>query len=183
MIGALTERNHLMRRLPFVLLAVTAWSGDLAAAAAPGALLNKTIATSFSVSIPARAADGSTRNLTRNVTKTIYVSSAGRIFADSARRSGKISQHTQSAPERTASSFRFERSRLIGVLKLGTGASQLAIDFDSGFNSCSARVLTGGAGGSPMTWTGLNGIKYTATGPASASTASCSVTSGNTFAH
>jgi hypothetical protein len=48
---------------PLALLATAAL------AAPPSGLLDKTITTSFAVSIPARAADGSALNATRHVTK------------------------------------------------------------------------------------------------------------------
>ena len=153
-----------------------------ALAATPSGLLNKTITTSFAVSIPARAADGSVLNATRQVRKTIYVSGAGRIFAETARRGGRSSQLKQSGPDVTGAAFRFEGSKLVGVLRVGTGATQLMIAFDSGFQTCTAQVITGGENGGRMTWTGLNGIKYTSTGPATASTPSCSISEGNTFA-
>lgn len=165
------------------LLVVTALCGTPAVAAAPPGALNKTVTVSFSVSVPARGADGSTHSATRHVSKTIYVSSLGRVFSDTFRRAGRNVQRVQNGPDATASAFRFEGSRLIGVLKVGNGASQLVIDFDSNFQSCSAGIIMGAPSGAPLTWTGLNGVKYTATGRASASSPSCSVTAGNRFAN
>jgi hypothetical protein len=152
------------------------------ASAAPAGLLNKTIRTSFAVTIPAKGADGSTLNGARSVSKTIYVSSAGRVFVSSSRREGRHSNQTESGPEVTGNAVRFDGNKLIGTLLVGNGASQLIVSFDSGFQSCTAQIITGGQGGRPMTWTGLNGIKYTSTGPASASSPSCSIQDGNAFA-
>lgn len=153
-----------------------------AMAAAPSALLNKTIRTSFSVSVPAKGADGSTLNGARQVTKTIYVSSLGRIFSETARRAGKASQRTEVGPDVTSRAFRFDGSKLIGVLRLGNGASQMVITFDNNFQTCTTQVLTGGESGSRLTWTGLNGVKYSATGPATTSVQGCSISEGNAFA-
>lgn len=165
--------------IPFFAISVLAVP---ALAAAPSGLLNKTITTSFAVSIPARAADGSVLNATRHVRKTIYVSGAGRIFSETARRAGRSTQLKQNGPGVTSGAFRFAGSKLVGVLRVGTGATQLMIGFDSGFQTCTAQVITGGENGGRMTWTGLNGIKYTSTGPATASTPSCSISEGNAFA-
>lgn len=172
-----------MRYLHSLLLVVIAPYSTAAVAAAPPGALNKTVTVSFSVSIPARGADGSTLTGARHVSKTIYGSNLGRVFAETARTAGRNAQHVQKGPEGTASSFRFEGNRLVGVLKLGNGASQLVINFDNNFQSCSASILTGAPSGAPLTWTGLNGVKYTATRSASASSPSCSVMTGNGFAH
>ena len=73
-------------------------------------------------------------------------------------------------------------NRLVGVMALGSGASQMVISFDSGFQSCTAQILTGGQGGRPMTWTGMDGVVYTSTGSATTSSPSCSIQAGNAFA-
>jgi hypothetical protein len=153
-----------------------------AIAAVPAALMNKTVTTSFTVSIPATGSNGSTRSASRSVTRTAYISTAGRIFSQHSRRAGGQSERVERGPEVTANSFRFDGNRLVTALAIGNGASQLTITFDSGFQSCTAQVVTGGQGGRPMTWKGLDGIVYTATGPATASSPSCSIQAGNAFA-
>ncbi len=153
-----------------------------AIAAAPAALMNKTISTSFTVSIPATGSNGSTRSASRSITKRIYISSAGRVFSETSRRAGGQSERAEKGPDVTAKAFRIDGNRLVGVMALGSGASQMVISFDSGFQSCTAQILTGGQGGRPMTWKGMDGVVYTSTGSATTSSPSCSIQTGNAFA-
>ena len=152
------------------------------AASIPSQLHNKTITTSFTVTIPAKGPDGTTAPRTRNVNRVVYISSAGRFFSRSDRRVKGASETTERGPDQTSSTYRFDGGNLVSVLQLGTGASQLVVSFDSSFSSCTARVLTGGQGGGSMTWKGIDGKTYTSTGPATASSPSCSIQSGNPFA-
>jgi hypothetical protein len=157
-------------------------AGAADAASVPAGLFNKTITTSFTVAIPAKGADGSTLTAQRNITKTMYVSSAGRIFARNFRTNGKNVQDVEAGPERTGASFHFDGANLVGTIPIGNGASQLIISFGSGFQSCTAQAVLGREGGRTFIWKGLNGIMYTATGAASVSSPSCSIQSGNAFA-
>ena len=54
--------------------------------AAPQQLMNKTISVAFSVSIPARKADGTALTTNRQSSRLIYVSSQGRLFVKVMRR-------------------------------------------------------------------------------------------------
>lgn len=153
-----------------------------ALAALPQQMLNKTVTVSFTVSIPARTPDGATGTASRAVTKVIYISSAGRIFGETSRRAGRNSETVQRGPEVTTGAFRADGNRLVGAIAVGNGASQLTITFDGSFQSCTAQLVTGGQGGRPITWKGLDGIVRTATGPVTHSSPSCSVAAGNAFA-
>lgn len=151
----------------------------LSALAAPSQLLNKTIVVSFGVSAPAKGADGSTLTGTRSSQRTIYVSSQGRIFARANRQAGRNSEQKEMGPE--ATTIRFSGSSLVGVMKFPSGASQLTINFDSSFQSCTASVIAGGEDGKPIIFKGLNGVMYTTTGKMQFSAVSCAIRNGNAF--
>lgn len=153
--------------------------------AAPAGLLNKSIHISYGAYIPGRTADGRINRSGRKVSMTIYVSSAGRIFMKGAARAGHFGRDVQAAPDRTARGFHFAGSTLIGAraARFGNIAVQLKVSFDGSFQTCTADVIVGGAGGAAISWIGLDGERYTATGHPSISDVSCSVQDGNAFAH
>lgn len=133
---------------------------------------------------PGRTADGRINRSTRKVSMTIYVSSTGRIFLKKVNRTGRFGRDFAAAPTRTARGFHFAGSTLVGVLRDRSGnmAAQWKVSFDSSFQSCSAEVIVGGAGGAPINWIALNGDRYTATGRPTISDMTCSVENGNAFA-
>src|SRR5690348_6374065 len=101
--------------------------------AAPAEVLNKTVTVSYTVAIPARGADGSTVPGVRNATRTIYISSAGRAFGRVSRQDGNRSSETKEAgPGERGNTYRFEGSRLVGVMPFVSGAAQMAITFGQG---------------------------------------------------
>jgi hypothetical protein len=164
-------------------LAAMAMGGALAggaAQAAPEGMLNKSVTISFTITIPARGADGSAQANPRAVTRTLYVSSQGRVFARADRRVGKNSQTVERGPGEAA--IRISGNSLTGVLPFPSGASQLTVNFDPSFSNCTAQVIVGAERGKPIVYKGLNGVMYTQTGPVQVSAVSCSVRSGNAFA-
>jgi hypothetical protein len=170
-------------RIIFSIVALAACLAQSPAMAAiPSQLLNKTVTVSFTITVPAKTADGQAVSSSKAVSKVIYISGAGRIFAETSRRAGKKSERVERGPEVTGNAFRADGNRLVGTLAVGNGASQLTITFDGGFQSCTAQIVTGGQAGTPMTWKGLDGRMRTATGPATHSSPSCSVQAGNAFA-
>lgn len=164
-------------------LAVLAMAGVLvggAAHAAPQQALNKSVTVSFSVTVPARGADGSTQANPRAVTRTYYISSQGRVFARAERRVGKMQDRVEKGPGET--NMRFSGNSMVGVIVFPSGAMQITVNFDPSFSSCSARAIMGAEGGKPIVYKGLDGKTYTQTGPAQVSGVSCSVSAGNAFA-
>lgn len=165
------------------MMAIAAGMIATSAHAAPQQLANKTISVAFSVSIPARGADGSTLTTNRQSSRLIYVSSQGRVFVKSMRRVKGFSKDREIGPnEGRGGSLRFVGNKMIGVLSFVSGASQLSISFDPSFQSCTAEVIMGAESGKPLVWKGLNGVTYTSTGKPSISTPSCSISQGNAFA-
>ena len=157
-----------------VCAATSAW-------AAPAALLNKSITVSYAVTIPGKKADGTPANGTRVATRTIYVSSAGRIFARVARRDGNAAETKEAGPGESSNNLHFAGDKLVGVMQFASGASQMTISFDPSGQSCSASIVAGRDSGRPLRWRGVDGTMREATGPATISNVSCSIASGNAF--
>ena len=153
------------------------------ATAAPPQLYNKTITTTATVSVSARADDGTMATYPRVVRRTLYISSKGRVFSRVERQSGRNQTTTERSPDETGKNIRFEGNRLIGVLTFPSGAAQMVINFDTGFSSCSTSVLFGREGGQGIRFKGLNGKMYTQQGPFNVSGQSCSIRDGNPFAN
>jgi hypothetical protein len=151
------------------------------AGAAPAALMNKTINVSYTTTIPGKKADGSVVQGARGSARTIYISSAGRVFARVVRHDGNRSETKEAGPSDTGNTYRFAGDKLVGVMQFPSGAAQMTISFDAGGQSCSAAIVAGRDNGQPLRWKGVDGMMREATGPATFSNISCSISSGNAF--
>ena len=168
-----------LNRGAWVMLALAATVAGTAHAA-PEQMLNKSVTVSFSMTIPARGSDGSTQANPRAITRTFYISSQGRVFARADRRVGGRSETTERGPGE--GNIRIAGNSLVGVMVLPSGASQITVNFDPSFSSCTAQVVMGAERGKPIVYKGLDGKTYTQTGPVQTSGVSCSVRAGNAFA-
>lgn len=149
--------------------------------AAPAELLNKSVRVSFTTTIPAKGPDGTIAPRVRNNAFVIYIiSSAGRAFSRISRTDGNQSQTKEAAPGQN--SYRFGGNKLVGVQTYASGAAQITVTFNSGGQSCNATFISGRDSGRVFRFKGVNGATYEATGPASWSNVSCSITGGNAFA-
>jgi hypothetical protein len=151
------------------------------AIAAPAALMNKTITVSYATTIPGKKADGSPVSGSRASTRTIYISNAGRIFARVVRRDGRDMESKDAGPADAGNTLRFAGDKLVGVMKFPSGAAQMTISFDAGGQSCSADIVAGRENGQALRWKGVDGMMREATGPATFSNISCSISAGNAF--
>jgi len=147
--------------------------------AAPAKMLNKTVRYSFSFSAPARREDGTTVAGAGNYSRTLYVSSQGRIFDKEDRQEYREKKSFERGPE--GSKFRIEGNRIVGILRHLSGATQIIVSFDGEFRTCTMNVMTGIESGKPAQMKGLNGITYTALGKVTYSNQTCSVSDGNAF--
>ena len=151
------------------------------AAGAPAQLHNKTISISFTFMGNGTADDGTTSR-PGIIQRTLYISSKGRIFSRSERQAGRMSDTRERDPDSTSGALRFEGNRLIGVnTRFVSGAGQMIVTFDSGFQSCTASITFGRESGKPFKFKGLNGKIFTAVNTPTASTPSCSIREGNPF--
>jgi hypothetical protein len=149
--------------------------------AAPAGLLNKSITVSYAVTIPGKKADGSPVPGSRISTRTVYISSAGRIFARVSRRDGGAAETREAGPGESGQAFHFAGDKLVGVMQFASGASQMTISFDAAGQSCSAVIVAGRDNGRPIRWKGVDGTMNEASGPATFSNISCSISPGNAF--
>lgn len=153
------------------------------ALAAPAGLLDKTVRISWFQQVPGVAV-GTNQSMSagRAVMVTLYVSSAGRVFAKLASRTGQHTGERTLGPERSA--FHAEGTKLVGTLHpaASNGATMITVSFDSSFQSCSLQVILGSENGKPLEWIGLNGARAIATGHPTISSQTCAVSGGNPFA-
>ena len=172
-----------MPRCSLIAAGLVISSMTLASAPALAQATNKTVTVSFSVTATARDQAGHERTTSRNVTKIMYISSAGRVFVRNNRRAGKFGQDNEKGPEATAGNFALHGKTLTGTLVFISGASRMVVTFSPDFQSCTAQVAMARESGKAFTFKGLNGKTLTATGPAVVSSPSCSVQTGNAFAN
>ena len=158
--------------------------GPALSAGAPPQAMNKTITISFTASGMAKSPEGQVKGFSTQVSRIIYVSSAGRLFMRARASAGRHSRGGDFDPGDAQAgkggSFSFQGNRLVGVIPYGTGARQISVTFDSSFSSCTASVIEGHSGG-VIRRKGPNGILYEVSS-ATTSSPSCSIQSGNAFA-
>ncbi len=115
---------------------------------------------------------------------TIYVSSAGRVFARSTRTDGPGPGLTGVKDvDPGGNAFRFQGNSLVGTILLVSGASQMTISFDGAFQSCSVNAMAGRKSGHALKFKGVDGVTYEALGPPTISGQTCSITAGNLLAN
>lgn len=181
-----------MRGSTSAALAALVFSAPAFAAGAPSQLYNKTITVSWTSSGTAKGADGRVINFNNSNVRTIYVSTAGRLFVrfnlnvnrrPSVGRSGESGPTDKTTSDGTARDIHFEGNRLIGTGAFhGGGARQFVATFDPGFSSCTASVTAGKSGSGPMIVKGPDGAMYSVDRMESTG-ATCSIQSGNAFAN
>jgi hypothetical protein len=172
---------HSMSRLACAFL-LTSFATP-AFAAAPSQAMNKTITVAFTATGTSKAPDGIVRSFNTQVTRMIYVSSAGRLFMRHEARRGSMSRGGDFDPSDTRrgkGSFNFQGNKLVGVIPYDAGARQITVTFDPGFSSCTANVIEGHSGG-VIRRMGPSGKMYEIT-RGTTTAPSCSIQTGNAFA-
>jgi hypothetical protein len=152
-----------------------------AAHAAPPQLLNKTVSVEMFITVPAKNPDGSPAKTGRRVSRSIYISSQGRLFQKVIRQAKGGADQKEFSPD-SGGGVHFVGNKLVGMVKVISGANMLSISFDPSFQSCTADMILGSEGDKPRVWKGLNGVTLTATGKPMVSGVSCSIREGNAFA-
>lgn len=153
--------------------------------AAPAQLLNKSLTLSWTTSVMQRAPDGREHGRQMSFNKTIYISSAGRLFERARRTSdGGMRGKSDVGPsdgqmDGQARGLRFVGDHLVGNVAYASGAVQYVVSFSG--SSCSVAVSLGKSGGN-MRVKGLDGRMYEVLS-SSVSGQSCSIRDGNAFAN
>ncbi|MDO9299513.1 hypothetical protein [Bradyrhizobium sp.] len=152
---------------------------------APRQLYNKTIQINWSVQIVRADGQGQKNFVSSAVSRTVYVSSGGRLFERASRSNKRGKKQTDNAPDTTrnkggeATGIRFSGNRLIGHTAFAQGARQWVATFDSSFSKCTVAVTFGREGGA-MKRRGIDGVMHT-NESMTASGESCSIRDGNPF--
>ena len=168
-------RRHLAVATVVATLAVPAL------AAVPPQVMNKTIIISYTVSGENKNSIGQERGFSAQVSRTIYVSSSGRLFVRWRTSAGKFSRGEDVAPGKGHAKFSFQGNRLVGIVPFVQGARQVTVTFDASFSTCTASIIEGHTAGGMIRWIGSDGEIYEVIS-ATTSPPSCTVQSGNAFA-
>lgn len=165
-------------------LLMASFSTPVFAGSVPAQAMNKTITISFAATGNAKSADGRVKGFSTQVSRIIYVSSAGRLFMRHRATLGSKSRggdFDPNDPRTGKGNFSFQGNKLVGVIPYAAGARQITVTFDPGFSSCTASVIEGHSSEGIIRRKGPNGEMYEISG-ASTSSPSCSIQSGNAFA-
>jgi len=174
-----------MMRISVLLL--TLFCTPALAGVAPPQARNKTVRLSWTHSGMQRSDSGQEKSYSIAHTRTIYISSEGRMFAKASRNTRSHSKAGSLAPGESrgygggATGVTFEGNQLVGTQVHLSGAAQFRVTFDGSFASCTLKLIYGRAEGQ-MRAKGLDGQNYTMLSQ-SASGESCSVEAGNAFAN
>ncbi len=167
-------------------------ASSLAASGAPPQLYNKTITLSWHSVGTGTSDRGRAVDFDNTSTRTIYVSTASRLFARA-----HVYQSGNPAIARTgdlgpddkktnalgqAIDLRFEGAQLVGFRQFASGAARIVVTFDSSFPSCSLSVTIGKSGGAALRVTGPSGRTWNIQSMSTVSP-TCSIQDGNAFAN
>jgi hypothetical protein len=162
-------------------------AGGTAAASTPRQLYNKTIELSWSLDTVQRRPDGRIVRPRVDVARTIYVSTAGRLFVRTTKTVNNRSKTGEMAPgddrtrEGMARQLQFEGRRLIGHLEYSSGAGQMTVDFGADFRTCTVNLVFGRLGGAPIAWRAMDGTIHEVVS-VNVLSPTCSIREGNAFA-
>ena len=143
-------------RLVIVLAIIAAFSSITGADAAPRQLYGKGIEIQYNVTGTVETPRGP-RSGTSTVSRTIYVSSAGRLFERaswSVRGSTRPSDNAPGASTNRGGEVRgmsFRGNDLVAYIAYESGAGQMTIHFDASFSTCEGSVRFGSEGGKAIT--------------------------------
>ncbi len=166
-------------------------AAPLVASAAPAQLYGKTITLSWHAVGVSSSDDGRTVYFDHLNTRTVYVSSAGRLFTrgvTSLARNEGFAVCREHGPddkkvnnEGLAAEIRFDGGKLVGIQQFARGAGQIVATFNSSFSSCTLSVVYGRIGGSALRVRALDGKMYDVQS-ISAVSPTCSISDGNALA-
>ncbi len=151
--------------------------GSSSAAAAPTQLFGKTITASYTISFQANTPRGRTVTASKNTVRTIFISSAGRMF-ERVSQENNIGVSRRKENEPGATRLHFVGNKLVGDFAVISGALHVEINFDSSFQSCTLVVIPGREAGKSFKWTTLQGVEFEGIGSGTVSGQSCSVAAG-----
>lgn len=151
------------------------------AIAAPQQLFNKSVELFWGETwMSKRVSDGTPSTGVGRQVRTIYISSAGRVFVKRAFSDGPHSGTRERGPEATQANVSFSGSTLTMVGNNQEVARRVVVSFDPSFSSCTASVTIGKTSANAK-MIGTDGAVY-AMQTFSAGAVSCSIKQGNALA-
>lgn len=182
-----------MRKILLQILFISgfACAGDFKAVAAPAQLYGKSVVVTWTEERNQRVkGEEHVRNVGRNGQFSVYLSAAGRPFSRMSysfarARGGAITGAKDAVGGESSGGNRsvaFQGNTLSVGMSMSGGARRILVNFENGFQSCSAQVLTGKAEGADRirakSMIGGHDVEMLSvkTGPAS-----CRVQEGNVF--
>jgi hypothetical protein len=169
----------------FIAVIIAVFLSITVAKATPRQLYGKGIEIQYSVTATAETPRGP-RTVASSVTRTIYVSTSGRLFERAVwiKPGGLgtgVSDNTPGAATNKAGEARgmsFRGSDLVAHVAYTSGAGRMTIHFDPTFSTCDGTVMFGSEGGGKTISRQINGEVHQAHS-LQASSVSCKVTAGN----
>jgi hypothetical protein len=159
--------------------------GTANASAFPKELNGNSVVVSWVETLERNVPERNVRSRLISYSLSIYISTSGRPFSRLMRAGGPAgySDVTGRSPSDASSgaTVHFDGRQLLSDTLLVSGARRVAVDFDAGYRSCSARVIVGRQGGAKSTTEkGMRGgtIEILRT---ESSTPTCSIRTGNVF--
>lgn len=191
-----TSRRHRSIGLAVALVAASAPVVTAQAAAnAPKSLYGKSIVVSWTESRSQRPLgdQGPFRPVSVNLQRSIYISSAGRLFSrlESTANVGRRSMSGKAEGVGAAGTnfsggprnIQFKGNSLVMITGFQASARRLVVDFDGSFQTCTAQVITAKQVGEKAgIWRGVAGRMMLEVESVSAGAATCSIRTGNVFA-
>lgn len=159
---------------------LTSTQSSFAQTQVPRELYGKTLRLTYSVHVTAKTPSGRIIPASRSTESVIYFSSEGRMFRRTSTRNnvGNMKK-VERDPADVSKLMQFQGDRLVGAVRVLSGAVQLAISFVDQFKGCTADLIFGKEDARPFKWTGLNGAVFEAVDKPTVSNVACSIREGN----
>jgi hypothetical protein len=115
----------------------------------------------------------------------VYISEQGRFFTSFDRKArGKRNRSEKrgvSGEGKSLLNWRSEGNTIVADQKFAQGARRVVVSFESGFSSCSVKVIHGKQGGAPIRYFGLTSRNPIELVSIDVTYTTCSIRSGNVF--
>jgi hypothetical protein len=175
-------------------LGLAALTTAYAGSTPPKQLYGKSVIVSWTESRSQRAVgEQAFRPMSVNLQRSVYVSTAGRVFARTSAGATSGRRSVSGAAESVgttgtnfsggAHNVQFQGNSIIMTGGFTASARRVMINFDNSFESCTAQAITAKEVGAKIAvWRGIGSGRLLEVESVSAGPASCSVRSGNVFA-
>jgi hypothetical protein len=187
----------------FLIVAAIAASSQLIsshaadAAGPPKELYNKSIVLHWATGYDIKETDGRAMHSVINFARSIYVSSAGRVFqigsrtasvrgrqtnVSSARSTGPGGETMKTSNSHYSGSVHWNDRRLDSIVKVDSGVHHMRVVFDQGFRSCTLTFTSGREENAPgLVQRSMRGNKLVMIKATGNSGMSCAIKDGNVF--